>query len=262
MSTSARFGLQRLAAAVALACAVASAGAHDTWFERLSGPTGPALLALGTGNQFPGRETGVGAEYLVQQGCQTSADAPAAALPPPLTPLRNTPAALLLRAPAGALGCWMQMAPFDIELPADKVALYLDELNASPSLRDTWAALQARGLPWRERYTKHARIELQPGGAATSVAMGMDALLQRSAGQLVFTLLRDGQPLPHLAVELRGTAPGASAWHRTDSQGQLRLDAPAPGRWLLRSIDLRLVPEAGGSRWDSRFLTLAFDVGR
>ena len=261
MSNTTRLCLQRLAAAAALACAMAPACAHDTWFERLSGTRGAALLALGTGNQFPGRETGVGAEYLVQQGCQTSADQPAVASPPALTPVRNTPAALLLRAPAGAQGCWIQMSPFDIELPPDKVALYLDELNASASLRATWAALQVRGLPWRERYTKHARIELLPGGAATPVAMGMDALLQRSGGQLVFTLLRDGQPLPDLAVELRGTAPGASAWHRTDSQGQLRLDEPPPGRWLLRTIDLRLAPDAN-DRWDSRFLTLAFDVSR
>ncbi len=260
-----------LALALAVGTALAGAGtpalAHDTWFERLSpaGAAGPSLLALGTGNQYPERETGVGAEYLRQPGCRAAAAAagnaaaPAAATPSAtLVPVRNAKTALLLRAPAGMQGCWAELTPFDIELPADKVAPYLDEMNASAALRSTWASMQARGVRWQERYTKHARIELSPGGAEAPAPMGMDALLHRRDGELVFTVLRDGQPVPGLAVELRSAAPATGSWHRTDEQGRLRLPPPAAGRWLLRAIDLR-PSSTHPDQWESRFLTLAFD---
>ena len=272
--------LLALAVGVALAGAGKPAMAHDSWFERLSpaGASGPLLLALGTGNLYPERETGVGPEYLRQQGCRGAAtaasaggSAAASAVPggsagapsdpsdnAALVPVRNAKAALLLRAPAGVRGCWTQLTPFDIELPADKVAPYLDEMNASVALRSTWASMQARGLRWQERYTKHARIELSPGGAEAPAPMGMDALLLRRDGQLVFTVLRDGQPVPGLAVELRSAAPATGSWHRTDERGQIQLPEPAAGRWLLRAIDLR-PSDTRPDQWESRFLTLAFD---
>ena len=261
----ARWHLLALALAVgaALAGAGTPANAHDSWFERLSpaGAAGQPLLALGTGNQYPERETGVGSEYLRQQGCRGGAAAAGAASDKAaLVPVRNAKTALLLRAPAGVQGCWAELTPFDIELPADKVAPYLDEMNASAALRSTWASMQARGLRWQERYTKHARIELGPGGAEAPAPMGMDALLHRRDGQFVFTVLRDGQPVPALAVELRHAAPATGSWHRTDEQGQLRLPEPAAGRWLLRAIDLR-PSGTHPDQWESRFLTLAFDSG-
>jgi len=262
--------LLALVVGTALAGACVSAGAHDTWFERLSpaGAVGQPLLALGTGNLYPERETGVGAEYLQQPACRAAATATATATATAagasgsaaLTPVRNAKTALVLRAPAGAQGCWAQLTPFDIELPADKVAPYLDEMNASAALRSTWAQMQARGLRWQERYTKHARIELSPGGAEAPVPMGMDALLRRRDGQLFFTVLRDGQPLPGLAVELRSAAPATGSWHRTDENGRLQLPEPPAGRWLLRAIDLR-PSKTQPDQWESRFLTLAFDGG-
>ncbi len=252
----------RLGAGVLLAALACPAQAHDSWFERLPGGAAQPLLQLGTGNQFPVRETAIGAEYLVRQGCQGAAGGLG------LTAVRYTPSALLLRAPALATSCWVQLTPLDIELPADKVAPYLDELNASAELRATWAAMQVRGVRWQERYTKHARIELVPGGASAPVAelqavsglktMGMDATLQRKDGMLTFTVLRDGQPVPGLAAELRSAVPAAGTWYRTNGQGQFRVPALPAGRWLLRAIDLR-PSSSQADQWESRFLTLAFD---
>lgn len=252
----------RLGAGVLLAALACPAQAHDSWFERLPGGAAQPLLQLGTGNQFPVRETAIGAEYLVRQGCQGAAGGLG------LTAVRYTPSALLLRAPALATSCWVQLTPLDIELPADKVAPYLDEMNASAELRATWAAMQVRGVRWQERYTKHARIELVPGGASAPVAelqavsglktMGMDATLQRKDGMLTFTVLRDGQPVPGLAAELRSAVPAAGTWYRTNGQGQFRVPALPAGRWLLRAIDLR-PSSSQADQWESRFLTLAFD---
>ena len=259
-----RFFSLSLGAVALLAALAGPARAHDSWFERVPSVSVQPLLLLGTGNQFPDRETAIGAEYLVRQGCHGPAGGTA------LVAVRYANAALVLRAAAQAQSCWVQLVPFDVELAADKVALYLDEMNASASLRATWAAMQARGVRWQERYTKHVRIELTPGGAsapvaglpavAGSTALGMDALLQRQDGLLTFTVLRDGLPVPGLAVELRSALPAAGSWHRTDGQGQLRVPALPAGRWLLRAIDLR--PSSSQvDQWESRFLTLAFEGG-
>lgn len=136
--------------------------------------------------------------------------------------------------------------------------------------------MEARGVPWKERYTKHARIVFNreaPSEAEASNArrddMGMDMVLVgelgmiREADIVTVQVLRDGQPLPDLAVELRhvsqGAAVSAGAWHRTDDQGLLRLLVPQAGTWLLRGIDIRKSDSVPDS-WDTRFVTLAFEV--
>lgn len=258
---------------LALACAAMLANAHDTWFEPLAAGPDEVRLALGTGSRFPQHESGIGVEYLVRHGCRGAAG--------PDTPLQreaNAPTALIVRAalPA-AMTCWAQLAPFEIELPPDKVRVYLKDINAPAAVRQAWAAMQARGVAWKERYTKHARIELcaapaalaEPAGAASvavaPVGMGMDVLLAGGAqalhpgDPLVFQVLREGRPLPGLAVELRSELSPLGIWRQTDAEGRVRLPAPLPGRWVLRGTDLRLSgtePE----RWESRFVTLAFEV--
>lgn len=244
----------KTACALGLAAGAAAAEAHDTWFH----PLGAALLALGTGNRFPLHEVGVGAEALHESGCR-SADRRAVVM----TPLQNLPRALLLRAAAHDVAtCWAQLQPSEIELAPETVQVYLDEIDAPPAVRNAWAEMQARGVRWRERYTKHARVELR-GGSALPTGMAMDVLLEsggaaiRPGDALVFRLLRDGQPLAGLSLELRGERD--ASWHKTDAQGRLRLPAPTPGRWVLRGTELRL-SDGDRDRWESRFVTLAFEV--
>lgn len=249
-------------AAAALAAGATSAFAHDTWFELKRRTAGEAVLALGTGNQFPVQESAVGAEQLVQQGCRAGAAAVA------LAAGKLTPSALTLQAKAERtqpLSCWAQVMPFDIELPPDKVATYFREINPPASVREAWAGMRARGLPWKERYTKHARIELTgeaPAEAAAS-GMAMDVLLEsgvkpvRAGDALVFRVLRDGAPLAGFAMELRSDRHRVGFWHRTDGEGRIRVKAPLAGKWVLRGTDLR----QAGDGWESRFVTLAFEVG-
>jgi hypothetical protein len=244
--------ITRTCCAAALATLAATAGAHDTWFERLPAAAGEAVLALGTGTQFPAYESGIDARYLVRQGCRDATAAHA------MQPLRNEPTALLLRASAGAQTCWAQLEAFTIELPAEKIAVYMHEINANPEVRAAWADIQRRGLPWKERYTKHARIEL--GGAnAQPTTMAMDALLENSGETLTLRVLRDGLPLPGLAVELRGEASRYGIWRRTDAQGRVQVPALPAGRWVLRGTDLRLSSNTPDT-WESRFVTLAFEI--
>lgn len=244
--------------AAALALTAPLAGAHDTWFEALPGDGGSAQLALGTGSVYPLQESGVDASFVVEQGCRAGRVATT------LQPLRNEAAALLLRAAPGASTCWAQLTPFEVTLAPDKIKLYLREVGAGPELRATWAGMQQRGLPWRERYSKHARIELG-APSANPVPLAMDLVIHHSgpvqAGDtLQVQVLRDGRPLPGQAVELRSDSSPLGLWRRSDADGRLQVTVPAPGHWLLRAVDLRLsdtVPDT----WDSRFVSLAFQAG-
>jgi hypothetical protein len=263
--------LLALQAALALAAAAGAAGAHDTWFQPLP-PTarGAPVLALGTGNQFPRLETPVALRQLHSSGCRGPGL--------PATKLRwvaDEAAALVLRtalpAPAGAaLTCWAQLVPIDIQIDDSTVDVYLDEIRALPAVRERWAALKARGLPWRETYVKHVRLEL-PGAAAQAAAptapvdgLGLDVLVDspqplRAGDTLRAQVLRDGQPLAGLPVELRNALSPLGLWRQTDAQGRIEVVLPLAANWLLRGVDLRPAADHD-QRWDSRFISLGLQV--
>jgi hypothetical protein len=265
-----RHGLA-LAAASLLAAALGPAAAHDTWFQPLPpNARGALVLALGTGNQYPVQETPVALRQLHSSGC-VGKGLPAA----PLRWVADEPTALVLRtalpAPVGsAISCWAQLVPIDIQIDDATVDLYLDEVRALPAVRERWAALKARGVPWRETYVKHVRLELPGTGAREEGpteaidGLGLDVRLDsprplRAGDTLRVQLLRDGQPLAGQPLQLVGDGSGVGVWRRTDAQGRLELRLPAAGRWLLRGTELRPAPD-GSDRWDSRFVTLAFEV--
>ncbi len=252
--------------AAALVMLTASAPAHDTWFQPLApAPGGQPVFALGTGNRFPTYEFPLGYEYLVGSGCRGEGATAA-----PLAHVEDRPASLVVRGatpfkPGAALTCWAQLAPFDVEVPPDKIELYLREIQAGPALRASWAAMKARGLPWRERYTKFARIELGGTGLRVPLPLGMDVRLDsprspiRAGDELGFQVLRDGVPLADLPVELVSNISPVGIWRKTDAEGRVRVAPPLAGRWLLRGVDLR-VSRQSADQWESWFATLAFEV--
>lgn len=258
----------RRSLAAALLAACTAAAAHDTWFERLpSTSKGEVALALGTGTRFPGFEFPIGLEQIVASGCR--GDGVVAA---PLALLADRPDSIRLRSaapvsPSTPLACWAQLVPFEVEIEPPIVQIYLDEINALPVVRAAWAEQRARGVRWRESYTKHARIELGSGaGVKTApVPMAMDALLDasrrpvRRGDAVVLQVLRDGKPLAGLPVEIHSDRSQLGFWRQTDADGRVRLTMPLAGRWLLRGTDLRQ-DERDRDRWVSRFVTLAFDV--
>lgn len=250
----------KLSVLLAVACIAApSARAHDTWFERRPAGAGEVLLALGTGTQFPRFDSGIDAKYLVEQGCRNAGRSQ------PLQPLRNDDTALVVRGSGAAQACWAQLTPFEVDLAPDKIEVYLREIGADAALRATWAEMHARGLPWKESYTKNARIALADGASAEPVPLAMDVLLQpggapRAGRPLAFQVLRDGQPLPAQAVELRNDRIAIGIWRRTDGEGRFAMPNGLPaGRWVARAVDLRPSTDPAVT-WVSRFVTLAFQV--
>jgi hypothetical protein len=277
----------RWLASATLVFGAASADAHDTWFERVAAAKGSdmhAQLLLGTGNRYPVQESGVDMIYLARQGCHRSAsDAESSnsnSNTVALSKVRNTDTALLLHAPARAHTCWAQLQAFDVTVPADKVALYFREIQAPKALQDAWASQRAQGLDWTERYTKHARIALATTGMQDRTPLAVDMLIERSAspegtatpegphlraGQPVqLRVLRDGQPVAGLAVELQTSGSRFGAWRRTDEQGRAQWPGLPAGSWLARATDLRPASAnaSHGQRWESDFVTLAFEVVR
>ncbi len=231
------------------------AQAHDTWFERLSGDR----LALGTGNRFPHQESGLDPQFIAASGCR------AARIETTLAVARAAEHALELRATPGASTCWLQSAPFTVTLAPDKIDLYLREANPGPALRAAWDDLRRRGRPWRERYVKHARIELDDTPGAAPAPLGLDLAIEHDgaieAGQTFdVRVRRDGAPLAGQAVELRSEDSPLGVWRRSDAEGRVSFPALLPGRWLLRAIELRLSTTEPDT-FDSRFATTAFQIG-
>jgi hypothetical protein len=268
---------------LSLALLAGPASAHDTWFQPRPAASPPALW-VGTGDRFPVLEYRVEFEHLARHGCAphselaakgSSAGRPLVAVSGPAGRLSN---ALALRLPAAAgvaaagasveahrvpHSCWASLVPFDIEIEPAKVELYLKEIAASEALRAAWAAEQAAGRPWRERYTKHLRIELG-GQSPTLLGLALEAValepgVPRAGQAMRFRLLYAGQPLPDHPLELVSELSKIGLWRRTDGAGEVTLALPLAGRWLLRSTLLR-APAQAGARWESDFTTLAFDV--
>lgn len=263
-------------AAAWLALSGPAAFAHDTWFEVRTAPHAAALW-LGTGDRFPVLESRIEFTYLQRHGCVRHVDlaarGPAAGRPlvPISGPAGRLPQALSLRLPQASgegstpapLSCWASLVPFEIELEAAKVPIYLDEIGAGPALRAAWAAEQAAGRPWRERFVKHARVEVG-GASALPVGMPLEAVLLAASSPRVgpplrFQLRHAGEPLADQPVQLVNERSPLGLWRRTDARGQIELALPLPGRWLLRSTLLR-PPAQAGERWQSNFVTLAFDL--
>lgn len=240
---------------------------HDSWLSpaRDAAPPGQVALELATGNRYPVQEFGQSAAGVVQPACATSGGGQM-----PLRPVREHTRWLDLAAAVtpGAghpLSCWLELAAVETEIEPRLVEVYFAEIRTSAANRQAWAALQARGLPWRERYRKFARIELgQDARPRPPAGLDLEIVLPGEqpitvGHQLEFQVLRDGKPLAGFPVELVSERSPLGVWRETDEQGKLRHKLPFAGRWLLRGTDLRPAV-ARPDTWESRFVTLAVEA--
>jgi hypothetical protein len=230
------------------------------------------VLELATGNRYPVQEFSQSAASVAGARCTDGAVTMA------LRPLSAQPRWLELAAGVPAQGgqamsCWLELAAAGIEIEPARVEVYFADIRASRANREAWAALRARGIPWRETYRKFARIELAPAGETSAASLaaarrpaGLDLEIVVLGGQRIavgealdFQVLRDGRPLAGFPVELVSERSALGIWRETDGDGKLRHTLPFAGRWLLRGTDLRLSALAADT-WESRFVTLAIEA--
>jgi hypothetical protein len=259
----------------ALGLGAACVQAHDSWLSPAREPAsaGHVELELATGNHYPRQEFSQSKASVAQSGCIDAGGRRLA-----LRPVREQPRRLDLEAPLtnaadAAVSCWVELHTAEVDIEPRIVQVYFRDIHAPPSVRAAWSELQARKVPWHERYRKFARIEL---AAAADIAPGALAAARRPIGldleivvlgdrpvavgePLSFQVLRDGRPLAGLPVELVSERSLLGVWRETNADGVIEQRLPFGGRWLLRATDLRGSPEAPGT-WASRFVTLAIEA--
>ncbi len=153
----------------------------------------------------------------------------------------------------------VDLSPWDIDVGADEIPHYMDEIGAPPEVRAAAEAAVARDGVMRETYAKHLKVfacagacdgldPARPSGSALEFVTAGDAflLLEHSsprAGQAVF-----------VTTETRGRLPLI-----TDESGKVRLPAGLSGPVFLSAVVLRAPAEAGG-RFTSDWAALTFDA--
>lgn len=247
-----------------------SALAHDTWLlpSSLRVRVGQRItLSLTSGMAFPADD------FAIQPARITRADARLAGHTAALVDARRAPRALRYTwtpTKPGVATLAVELAPKTLTLTADKVAEYLDEIDASPALRAEWARMPAPRR-WRESYTKHATTFVRVGDPqldsswARPMELGLEIVPERDpttlvAGDtLVVRVLRRARPLGGFVVAARRAGARAPTFTSTDDRGIARIILPSAGQWLLAGTDLRRSAKPD-LEWESDFSTVTLSV--
>lgn len=255
--------------AMAAACLAAPAAAHDSWLRPADVQRADDLLVLDLsgGARYPKSEWPTPAARLANSGCADNQGVR------PLVPREELATALELRARVDrsiALTCWVELKPQDIAIETALVPTYFDDIRAPAPVRQAWAGLSARGIPWKEVYRKFVRIELpqSAGGDLAQLRRPLNVALEllpvggaplRRGVEAEYVALALGKPVAGLAVEFVSHRSPVGVWRQSDANGRFRFAAPFPGEWLLRSTALE-PPQAPDQPWRSRFATLTVSV--
>lgn len=259
--------------AVALGLGLSAAlRAHDTWLlpERFEVAVGKTLnIEMTSGMHFPRLESPIERTRVARAEARLGGSSVA------LTERRSQTHALAFLHPfraAGIATLAVELKPRTLELRPAQVKEYLDEIGATPEVRRAWAA--SPGKAWVETYTKHAKTFLRVGkageasrdlswreavGFALELVPDADPTAIAAGQRLTVTLLRDGKPLPGLAVGVVRENAAAGTLQTTDAEGRATLSFGKRGLYLVRATYLR--PEgSSGDRWVSDFTTLTLEA--
>lgn len=235
----------------------APVAAHETFVA----PAAPGVvnvpleLRLSSTARFPRTETAI----LPTRITRMSATIGTAAQP--LRTGASRPTWLMLEtrpATTGLMRVAVALGPKPIALSPAKVEEYFAEIEASPTVREAYAALPAP-RQWSEFYTKHAKafVCVAPctdvGAAAVPVGHALE-FVAADAGLARFVLLAQGKPLQGQPVQIVD-ANGAVTRTTTDADGHL--DVPeAVARPLLLATTVLRPPAKPGGVFTSDFATL------
>ena len=259
-----------LAIVAALLVAAGSALAHDTWLlpSNLRVPVGQAVtLSLTSGMIFPVDD------FVIQPSRVKRADVELAGKTTALGAGRSAARALRYTwtpAQEGVAALAVELAPKTLTLTPDKIAEYLEEIDASPAVRTTWAQMPAPKR-WRESYVKHASTFIRVGHPSTDsswarpLGLGLEIVPERDPTMLVsgdtlpVHVLRGGRPLAGFVIGARRAGATKATFFPTDAAGRARIVLPSPGLWLLAGTDLRRTSKPN-LEWESDFTTMTLAV--
>jgi uncharacterized GH25 family protein len=258
--------MRHVTAVVLLLCA-RPVWAHDTWLLpahfRIE-PGGTLELALTSAMDFPNPETPVKPERLAEAKLRLGGTT---------SPLESIsqPRVLALRTRVPEVGiavAWVATRERSLELTAEQVTHYLEEVGATDTIGRQWE--RSGRKPWRETYAKRAKSIVRVGEDADDSwkrPVGLDLELlpesdptRLSVGDtLRLRLLWRGEPLAGLAVGAVAGTPAKPALAHTDAEGRVSFVLSKAGPWLVRAT--RIVPsQARPGEWDSVFTTLTCEV--
>lgn len=244
--------------------------AHDTWLM----PRSPratedkrATVDLTSGMAFPKSESAIKSDRVASGGWRTSSAKGRA------DRYEDGDASLVAHyAPSGegTAVLFVTLKPKEIELEADDVAHYFDEIGVPEALRREWEKTGADAT-FRETYTKHAKTFVRVGdgdeadatcvrpvGFAVELIPQTDPTALSVGDELVVKAVRGGDDeLESFAVGFVCGETGDVELVRTNESGKVAFTISSAGWWMVRATELRR--QADGT-FKSDFVTMTFYV--
>lgn len=229
---------------LAAALAAAPALAHDFWIEPSTyrpAPNQRVALRLRVGTSFLGDPVARDPALLVRFEALGDGGIE------PVPGVAGLDPAGIAQAPAGGtLVVAYQSRGSFVELTAEKVARYAEEEGIGPQLPAGW---QRKPL-LRDRFSRSAKslLVVRAGGTAgydriVGLPLELVPLADPTAlgagGALPVRLLWQGKPAAGIQVmALSRTDPSKPLAARTDASGQVALELPRGGEWLLKAVKI------------------------
>ena len=260
----------RAAACLVLWSIALPAVAHDTWLQPRRSAVLPGTISqldLSSGEKFPHSDNAIKPERIAVARVRLSGKTIDLATP---APEKKT---LEFRAPLsdpGVATLWLSLSPLAIELKANQVKHYLDEIDAPAEIRQSWTSTKG-AKQWREVYTKHVKTFVrvgqpksdrswsQPVGMMLEVVPEKDPTALRAGDDFPVQVLKNGAPLPDFSLGIVREGSTQRTFKKTDAAGRAVFKVTRSGHWLLRGTELRRSTKTG-TDWESDFTTLTFEV--
>jgi uncharacterized GH25 family protein len=260
--------MKRALLAAALMLIAIPCAAHDTWLlprDPRATEDKPAIVDLTSGTSFPKGESAIKSDRVASGGWRTSS---ANGHADRFEIGESSLVAQYAPSGQGTAVLFVTLKPKGIDLAADEVAHYFDEIGASESLRRDW---EKNGGTFHETYTKHAKtfVRVGDGNAADAtclrpVGLAIELLPQSDptslavGDELVIKAVRGGDDeLEQFAVGIVCGKTGDSQLLRTNEAGKVSFKISSAGWWLVRGTELRR--QADGT-FESDFSTMTFYV--
>ena len=258
-----------LTSALIFIVTLAAAG-HDTWLmprRTFVKRHSKMLLDLTSGMSFPLLDTSIKKDRIDVARCQFKGKVD------DIASRMSAPNSLLLEESfneAGIATCWVELKPRQLELTEKQVEEYFEEIDASPSVRQSWANMKAPKR-WREIYVKHAKTFSyigdtekdqswsEPVGMSLEIVPGKNPATIKPGAEFPVKILKDGAPLANFPVSIVLGGDPHREFQATDSEGIATFKIMSAGKYLLRGTNLRPSTKPD-LEWESDFTTLTIQV--